>query len=280
MERYDATDQYHAWYEHWHRYHWISGFITNKKVADLACGEGYGAALMAQFAHHVTAIDVDAPTIQKASEKYQHINNLSYAVGDVLDTAIPSGTLDAVVSFETLEHLEQHTALLKEFKRVLHEEGVLILSTPDKNVYSGSEHHNEFHLKELKEAEFKQLMAQHFDHVLYFGQQFQLGSAIQPESNMQTLDSIILAQGDENHLSSNLNQPTYWVAVASQHEASLKQFATCHGSFMNDTQNSLFKHYETQIKRLIAADHKIEALESQLQIQSKVISQLQARLGL
>ena len=34
-------------YEHWHRYFYATQFIKGKDVLDIACGEGYGANLIA-----------------------------------------------------------------------------------------------------------------------------------------------------------------------------------------------------------------------------------------
>jgi protein-L-isoaspartate O-methyltransferase len=38
--------------EHFHRYHSVLPLAENKKVLDIACGEGYGAALLSKVAQH------------------------------------------------------------------------------------------------------------------------------------------------------------------------------------------------------------------------------------
>ncbi len=282
MERYDTKDTYHAWYEHWHRYHWISAFVKDLTVADLACGEGYGSALLAQHAKQVTGIDLSSATIEHAKKKYQEFSNLNYIQSDILNTPIPDESIDMVVSFETLEHLTAHHALLSEFKRVMKSKGVLVISTPDKNVYSGSETHNEFHLEELTQAEFFDLISSQFEHALFFGQQLQTGSALAPiaDNLSGAASSICVEQNNEFKLGNNQQMPTYLIAIASQSKQALTPFKSVAASFFNDSNNSLFNHYEQQVKRLIEADQTIKKLETQAEIQNQVINQLKARLGL
>ncbi len=284
MERYDAENKYHAWYEHWHRYHWISPWLKNKVVADLACGEGYGSALLAQSADAVIGVDIDRATTEAAKNKYHGLDNLTFQTNDVLNSKIHSDSIDVVVSFETLEHLTEQQKLLDEFKRILKTDGMMVLSTPDKAVYSGSETHNEYHLKELYKAEFKSLVEANFKHVRYFGQQFQTSSLLAPLEDHTAADlnsqSIYIKQNSEFNLSSNQNHPTYLIALASDSLATISAFQQLGTSHFNDVDNSLFKHYEAQVSRLMEADQRLEELESRLKLQSKVISQLQARLGL
>ncbi len=283
MERYDAINKYHAWYEHWHRYHWIADHITGLTVADLACGEGYGSALLGQYADQVWAIDIDHETIQLAQKKYQHIKNVIYNKADVLHTPLKNQSMDAVVSFETLEHLSAHCELLTEFKRILKQKGFLVISTPDKDIYSATDDHNEHHVKELTALEFQKLMREHFKHVLIFGQQFQTNSLISPlksPKDQTDSQSLWVSQGQENDLSVNQSPPTYLIAVASDESAAIEPFRETGNSNFNDVNNGLFHHYETQVKRLLAADKRLAVLEQQVQQQSQVITQLRVRLGL
>ena len=283
MERYDAKNTYHTWYEHWHRYHWISPWVKNKTVADLACGEGYGSALLAQSAKQVTGIDIDAKTIETAQLKYKSNQNLNLISADVLHTPLSGDSVDVVVSFETLEHLTAHQQLLSEFKRILKDNGILVLSTPDKDVYSGSEHHNKYHVKELDTLAFKTLVSGQFKHVLFFGQQFQTSSLIAPlelSTEQKTVNSSFLEQGYEHRKANNRNRPTYLIAIASDCESALAPFMQLGDDHFNDAENRLFKHYAAQVDRLLEVDQTIAKLENQLEIQQKVISQLRARLGI
>ncbi|MCG7754945.1 class I SAM-dependent methyltransferase, partial [Flavihumibacter cheonanensis] len=86
---------------------------------------------------------------------------------------------DAVVSFETLEHLEDHDGLLREFRRVLKPGGFLLISSPDKAVYSERlQNRNPFHLRELHRDELEALLGRHFPACRLWGQKLGFHSAI------------------------------------------------------------------------------------------------------
>ena len=57
-------------YEHWHRYAFARQFVAGKRVLDAACGEGYGSALLASVAASVVGVDIDAPAVAHAAERY------------------------------------------------------------------------------------------------------------------------------------------------------------------------------------------------------------------
>ncbi len=289
MERFDTLDQYHAWYEHWHRYHWVSPFLETKTVADIACGEGYGSALISQTAQHVTAVDIDAGVIAQATKKYSKLHNLNFQIASALQTNIRSQSIDSVVSFETLEHLEEHQALFLEFKRLLKPDGVLIISTPDKLVYSGDGNHNEFHVKELTANEFEMLVKQYFKHVIFFGQDMQMVSCISPkkDQNAELADLKYIQKNNEFKDAEKKSKPTYLIAIASDNASELMPFQQEKHSVFNDVNNELFAHYEKQISTLLATDKQLlyankqlHALEQQLKQQRLIVSELQARLGL
>ena len=76
---------------------------------------------------------------------------------------MPDARVDFVVSFETIEHHDQHLQMMMEIRRVLRPDGVLIISSPDKHEYSDVPgFKNEFHVKELYLSEFVDLLSSHF----------------------------------------------------------------------------------------------------------------------
>ena len=76
-------------YEHWHRYAYVSQFAQGKRALDLASGEGYGSALLAQTARLVIGIDIDERTVQHARRKYPGANR-HFLVGSVTDIPLKS----------------------------------------------------------------------------------------------------------------------------------------------------------------------------------------------
>ena len=122
-------------YEHWHRYLFAWRIAQGRRVLDAACGEGYGSALLSRTAASVLGVDIDASSIVHARERYAR-ENLRYEVADATALDVAPGSYDLVVSFETLEHLSAQEELLAGFARVLTDDGLLIVSSPDKHEYS------------------------------------------------------------------------------------------------------------------------------------------------
>jgi GT2 family glycosyltransferase len=133
---------------------------------------------------------------------------------------LPDKSVDLVVSFETLEHFEDHNHFIFEIQRVLVPGGLLVISTPEKSAYSDkSAHSNEFHKKELYQAEFSELLHGAFRYIAIFGQKIAYGSQLAAtqgaSSGFVTYD---FAKMPENLLKiRGLNQAVYLVAVCSHH---------------------------------------------------------------
>lgn len=201
--------------EHLHRYAIATTLVKEKTVLDIACGEGYGANFLAQKAARVVGIDIDALTIQNAQSKYGR-DNLNFKTGSVTQIPEHEASFDVVISFETLEHINEHEKMVHEVKRVLKENGIFIISTPDKKWYTdASGYRNPHHLKELYEADFKNLVQQHFKNTMFLQQSFIQGSLIILEGTTQ---GFTLHSGDYNTLLESRPQPAYWIAIASNVE--------------------------------------------------------------
>lgn len=148
--------------------------VAGKKILDVACGVGYGANLLAErLGATVTAVDRDDQALRLARGHFG--NPLVDFVQDDAHTLNAVGRLapfDAVVSFETVEHLPRPADFLARLAQVLAPDGVLIISTPNATVTSpGGEVHWEFHEKEFTGPEFvAMLAAAGFRDVQLFGQ--------------------------------------------------------------------------------------------------------------
>ncbi|HEY0433333.1 MAG TPA: class I SAM-dependent methyltransferase, partial [Chitinophagaceae bacterium] len=92
-------------FEHLHRYHSASLLTKDKNVVDIACGEGYGSAILAPTAKQVTGIDISEEVIAHARKTYGNTPNLRFKVGTAEAIPVPDHTIDVVVAFETIEHL-------------------------------------------------------------------------------------------------------------------------------------------------------------------------------
>ena len=195
-ERFDASVLHAMALHHFHRYLAVTSFCIGKDVLDIACGTGYGSALLAQSARTVTGVDVDASAIEACKVNYcRTCSNLTFRKGDVADIPYPDASFDVLVSFETIEHVDAvaQEKFMCEIRRVLRPDGLLVISSPSKD----AAHSNAFHVHELEEGEFHALLEARFRNCAYFRQKIVLGSFIRPDArNVRTTAKLygILAQ--------------------------------------------------------------------------------------
>lgn len=157
-------------YEHLHRYLFAREQCRGLDVLDIASGEGYGAALISQTARSVVGVELDEATVQHARHAYAR-PGLSYLTGDARAIPLADASVDIVVSFETLEHFYEHQVFIAEVRRVLRADGRLLISSPDRDVYSPLNGRvNPFHVHELSRAEFSALLSGSFAHVALYAQ--------------------------------------------------------------------------------------------------------------
>jgi ubiquinone/menaquinone biosynthesis C-methylase UbiE len=119
--------------EHLERYRFASQFVTGKSVLDIACGVGYGSRMLLDAgAASVIGVDLGNAMIESAQQNYQ-TKNLQYIVGDIT-TFGEAASCDIVISFETIEHINDYRAALRNLYRILKPGGTLILSTPNRSM--------------------------------------------------------------------------------------------------------------------------------------------------
>lgn len=178
--------------EHIGRYHFAASH-TQGKVLDLACGVGYGSFLIAKYCKksvdEIIGIDNDPETIAYATKTYNH-PRCSFFVDDALDSNLVHkyGSFDTIISFETLEHLTDDQAFLRNLQNLLHPGGRLIISTPlgaGRDIPSKQPFHN----FQLTEAEFIELFDP-FNKVEFFCQQGLVFTPYQEEDKYPIMIAI------------------------------------------------------------------------------------------
>lgn len=201
--------------EHLHRYAMAMTMCTDLDVLDIASGEGYGSSLLSSVAHMVYGVDISQDAVKHANAKYAK-QNLKYLTGSAARIPLPDNSVDRVISFETLEHHDLHEEMFVEIKRVLRQNGLLIMSTPDKLNYTDIPNRiNEFHVKELYLEEFRALGRRHFKNLTILLQEIGYFGLITPEAEGSTKFDYF--EGDFSHTikRSAIPKPVYNICVAS-----------------------------------------------------------------
>jgi len=166
--------------EHLERYRFVAsvGLVAGSAVADIACGSGYGAKMLAESgARSVLGVDISSETVEFAT--IQHGSEAArFQVGSAEDLSfIPSGSLDVVVSFETIEHVTGSDQMLDEFWRIIKPGGHLFVSTPDRRIASvmfaiTRRPQNPHHVREFTGQELCKALRRRFEIESLYGQAF------------------------------------------------------------------------------------------------------------
>ena len=205
--------------EHYHRYLFARALVPGLDVLDVASGEGYGSALLAQVARSVVGVEYSEPTVQGAVANFVRAN-LRYLRADARALPLADACVDAVVSFGTIEHFGRQDDFLREVRRVLRPDGRFIVSTPDRDVYSpAGSAANPFHVHELSRLEFAALLRGTFRHVQVMQQRALIGSALLAEAG-STAPPLVFDRRGEAHFEACIGLPRapYLIAVASDRE--------------------------------------------------------------
>ncbi len=142
--------------QHMSRYLLADRVLPGGVIIDVACGTGFGTARLARPGRDVVGIDISADAIEFA-QKYYGRDRVRFVAADATELPLPDSSVDGVSSFETIEHLTEPDAFLSELARVLRRGGRLVLSTPERRVYSRGRTDgtsaNPFHPSEMTQDE-------------------------------------------------------------------------------------------------------------------------------
>ena len=171
----DTVDEL-TYLKHIARYNFAVNYVRGKKVLDIGSGTGYGSHLLAGAgATSVVGLDVSTESVAYAQAQFRDAN-LSFRTGDAQRLDLPDASIDVVVSFEAIEHVQAPERLLDEAARVLSPGGLLILSTPNRRFSSPFRPQrrpiNPFHVQEWLPDDFYAMLRTRFGQVKKYGQVF------------------------------------------------------------------------------------------------------------
>jgi SAM-dependent methyltransferase len=272
-------------YEHWHRYAFARRFVGGKRVLDAACGEGYGTALLGTAAASVLGIDIDLATIAQA-QKYAQPPRVRFLATACTGLPLPSAVFDVVVCFETIEHLDvdEQPDMLSEFARVLTPDGMLIISSPNKRLYSDARGYvNPYHVRELYRDDLARLLGKRFPAQRWYHQRMACWSGIWPEpasaaageaaASLPALEALI---GDADRVVPySAPEGMYFIVVAAQRvEALPAEQASV--SLFSDAEDSEVKRAEANAREVLRLDALLQENADGLARQTQHIHHLEA----
>jgi SAM-dependent methyltransferase len=162
--------------------------LARGSVLDLACGIGYGAKILLANPAVMDYVGVDVAKDAIAEAQRTAPAHARFITGSPLDLPLEHATFDAIVSLETLEHLEDPARAVAEFRRVLKPNGVLIGSVPTasfEDFCTGQYGKNQYHLQKFDAPELRQLLAAAFPHFQLFVARVGIAAALFDETGLE-----------------------------------------------------------------------------------------------
>jgi SAM-dependent methyltransferase len=164
----DVPEENYWFRRHLAVYEWIAARVAGRRVVDLACGEGYGSAVLARTAQRVVGVDANPEAFEHARAKYTTAT-VSFE-RDMIETW--TGDADCVVFLQTIEHVQDPDAVLDRLRGLIGPAGVAFVSTPNVLTLApkGAQRSgNPWHVREYRPDEYRALCDRHFSRVEVHG---------------------------------------------------------------------------------------------------------------
>jgi SAM-dependent methyltransferase len=162
----DVPEENYWFRRHLVVYEWIAARVHGRRVVDLACGEGYGADVLARTAARVTGVDANPEAFEHARLKYPQVTFERTMV------ELWRGDVDCVVFLQTIEHIQDPDAMLAHVRQLIEPGGVAYISTPNVLTLAPkgeSRSGNPWHVREYRPEEYRALCERHFGQVDLLG---------------------------------------------------------------------------------------------------------------
>jgi len=164
----DVPEENYWFQRHLAVYEWIAERAHGRRIVDLACGEGYGSAVLGRTAASVVGVDANPEAFEHARLKYT--GGTVRFERDMVETW--TGDVDCVVFLQTIEHVQDPGAVLDRLRELVGPGGVAYVSTPNVLTLApaGAERSgNPWHVREYRPEEYRELCERHFAHVELLG---------------------------------------------------------------------------------------------------------------
>jgi GT2 family glycosyltransferase/SAM-dependent methyltransferase len=278
-ERFVPTEHGVIRQEHLHRYAWCLPLVEGKDVLDVASGEGYGSAMLASKARSVRGVDISHDAVNHAAERYAALGNLQYLQGSAAAIPLADDSVDVVVSFETIEHLLEQDEMMAEIRRVLRPDGILVMSSPNKEVYSDQAgYHNDYHVKELYLNEFQALLEKYFPAVELSGHRMAVCSTITPldgAPEQQVFQALADTGERVEQRVAHMPAAVYFVAIAAADRGLIPVLPA---SVLYAEGEDLYNHHHEVARWAKAQDAEIASLRGHVQREQAEVASLRGHV--
>lgn len=178
-------------------------YLKGGIVADICLENvGYGTRLLAPSAKSVVGLTNSSEACNLASTVFS-APNVSYQKVDLPELPYAENYFDAVVALGVVEYSDHPAELAGEIKRVLKQDGLLLISIPDKQLHSNGNYEAPDHREAMYVPEFQEMLEQHFSDVRIYRQAVVAGGLIFRES--ETVSDMMIETARLSTISPSLD---------------------------------------------------------------------------
>lgn len=131
--------------------------IGTGRILDVGCGQGFESARFLAPDRNVLGVDYSSDATATAAQDYEQ-HGLKVAQMDARTLGLQTATFDGACSSHLIEHFTDPERHVTELARVIKDDGVLCLVTPN----GPTDFENPFHLHLFDRAELKAMLDRHF----------------------------------------------------------------------------------------------------------------------
>lgn len=250
--------------EHEDRYNFVCDSLYGN-VLDLACGIGYGSAILStnKNIQSYLGVDISSEAIEYANRNYK-TDVANFVNGSALTIDLQEKFFDFIISFETLEHINEYQKVLNNFSKWLKDDGMLIGSVPEKNwenICDNVYGKNPYHIIRFDIDNIKESLKQYFKNIILFTNELAIGSLFRKLNAVEN-DQISLkysrfinqVNGSLFFMASNqkidFNQNIFYPSMSLVEYDKLKVLPQ---SFLVKERDEYIKKLENRIKEYINA---------------------------
>lgn len=155
-------------------------------ILELGCGTGRGLEILLKAGKSYTALDKNQPLIREHQRNYPKANFINANMPPFKGVA--DGSVDSIVTFHVIEHIEDHEKFVSEIYRVLRPNGIAVISTPNKRLRLAR---NPWHVREYFKSELETLVKTKFKNVEMLGIAGNEKAMAYFEENRKSVDKIM-----------------------------------------------------------------------------------------
>lgn len=262
--------------------------VKGKSVACIGRKDiGYGSFLLAETGKSVESL-TNSPEILKSALALYPGANITYREANLPELPYPDNYFDVVTAFGIIETFEPPEALVEEAKRVLKQDGLLIVSTPDKQTHSNNRNYKApSHAREMYATEFREILEQYFGQILMYRQGTVAGGLVQRDTgNLSTTCSIESTTSTSTVPSFDTALPTTHFVIALCGNQQILDQEDQQSYLLLDRERRVFEECEDlsedvqllqeEIQRM--QETEVQAFQETLKIRNSEIARLRAQL--